>query len=296
MRGFDNSRGEEKNAAARDRRAKRSRTTFPWIDFGALVARHNQSRGPAATSASALEPIKNMSSVLCRTAVVPARASVAPRAAEARAAVTSTATRPTTRTAVTFPSARVIRDVSVRMGRKGMLADLMDDGNDAAGDPIAKVVTKCPCGSGKEYATCCQPHHDGTATAEALTPEAIVRARFSAYVKNVPKYIVASTHPDSKDMRRKDDPAEAREQLEKDAEATMKKVNFTSLRVKATKEGDGETFVTYEVSYKGAGKKNRGGIKTLAERSRYKKADGEFKYFDALPLNSSSDMNAVGQI
>ena len=127
-------------------------------------------------------------------------------------------------------------------------------------------------------------------------PEAIVRARFSAYVKNVPKYIVASTHPDSKDMKRKDDPAEAREQLEKDADATMQKVQFKSLRVKGTKEGDGETFVTYEVSYKAAGKKNRGGTKTLAERSRYKMADGEFKYFDALPLNSSSDMNAVGQI
>ena len=177
-----------------------------------------------------------------------------------------------------------------------MLADLMDDGNDSAGDPVAKVDPRCPCGSGKEYASCCQPHHDGTAPADAVTPENIVRARFSAYVKNAPKYIVASTHPDSKDMKRKDDPAQAREQLEKDADATMKKVNFTSLRVKAIKEGDEETFVTYEVSYKGAGKKNRGGTKTLAERSRYKKADGEFKYFDALPLNSSSDMNAVGQI
>ena len=185
-----------------------------------------------------------MSSVICRTAVVPARASVAPRAAcEARAAVTS-ANIPKPRTAVTFPSTRVIRDVSVRMGRKGMLADLMDGGNDSAGDPVAKVDPKCPCGSGEEYASCCQPHHDGTAPAEAVTPEAIVRARFSAYVKNVPKYIVASTHPDSKDMKRADDPAEAREQLEKDAAATMKKVNFTSLRVKATKEGDGETFVT----------------------------------------------------
>ena len=262
--------------------------------YDAPVARHDRSHGPAATSASNLESIKNMSSVICRTAVVPAVASVAPRAAEARAAVTSANIIP--RTAVTFPSTRVIRDVSVRMGRKGMLADLMDGGNDSAGDPVAKVDPKCPCGSGKEYASCCQPHHDGTAPAEAVTPEAIVRARFSAYVKNVPKYIVASTHPDSKDMKRADDPAEAREQLEKDAAATMKKVNFTSLRVKATKEGDGETFVTYEVSYKGAGKKNRGGTKTLAERSRYKKADGAFKYFDALPLNASSDMNAVGQI
>ena len=98
-------------------------------------------------------------------------------------------------------------------------------------------------------------------------------------------------------MKRKDDPAEANTQLEKDAEATMKKVNFTSLRVKGTKENaDGDVFVTYEVSYKAAGKKNRGGTKTLAERARYRKAEGEFKYFDALPLNSTSDINAVGQI
>ena len=180
------------------------------------------------------------------------------------------------------------------MGRKGMLAELLDDGTDSAGD--AKVDPRCPCGSGKDYSVCCGPHHDGAAPADSITPEAIVRARFSAYVKNVPKYIVASTHPDSKDMKRKDDPAEAREQLEKDAAATMQKVQFKSLRVKGTKEGDGETFVTYEVSYKAAGKKNRGGTKTLAERSRYKMANGEFKYFDALPLNSSSDMNAVGQI
>jgi uncharacterized protein YchJ len=181
-----------------------------------------------------------MSSGICPTAVVPARASVFPRAAEARAAVTSAA------------RCRKPRNVSAK-GRKGMLADLMDDGNDSAGDPVAKVDPRCPCGSGTEYASCCQPHHDGTAPGDAVTPENIVRARFSAYVKNVPKYIVASTHPDSKDMKRKDDPAEAREQLEKDADATMKKVNFTSLRVKAIKEGNEETFVTYEVSYKGAG-------------------------------------------
>ena len=103
---------------------------------------------------------------MCRTAVVPARASVAPRAAEARAAVTSANIIP--RTAVTFPSTRVIRDVSVRMGRKGMLADLMDDGTDSAGDPVpAKVDPRCPCGSGKDYASCCGPHHASAAPADA---------------------------------------------------------------------------------------------------------------------------------
>jgi len=240
-----------------------------------------------------------MSSIICSTVAVQARASAATRATDARATVMTSAGLPKPRNAVSFPSARGRdRDVSVRMGRKGMLADLMDDGTDSAGDPVpAKVDPRCPCGSGKDYAACCGPHHASAAPADAVTPEAIVRARFSAYVKNVPAYIVASTHPDSKDMKRKDDPAEAKTQLEKDADATMKKVNFTSLRVKGTKENaDGDVFVTYEVSYKAAGKKNRGGTKTLAERARYRKAEGEFKYFDALPLNSTSDINAVGQI
>ena len=36
-------------------------------------------------------------------------------------------------------------------------------------------------------------------------------------VKNVPEYIVSSTHPDSKDFQRKEDPEEGKAQLLKDA-------------------------------------------------------------------------------
>ena len=84
----------------------------------------------------------------------------------------------------------------------------------------------------RQDTSCCQPHHDGTAPAEAVTPEAIVRARFSAYVKNVPKYIVASTHPDSKDMNARTTRRSeaAREGCRRDHE----EVNFTSL----PREGD----------------------------------------------------------
>ena len=151
--------------------------------------------------------------------------------------------------------------------KKGMLAEIMDDGVD--GKAAAPASTKCPCGSGGEYDACCGLLHDGKG-GDSATPEMIVRARFSAYVKNLPKYVVSSTHPESKDMKRKDDPAEALEQLETDAASTMKTVNFTKIKkIKVTdgKEKD-EQFVSYEVAYKGAGKKNRSGAKTLQETRR----------------------------
>ena len=50
-----------------------------------------------------------------------------------------------------------------------MLADLMDDGTDSAGDPVpAKVDPRCPCGSGKDYAACCGPHHETAARPKAV--------------------------------------------------------------------------------------------------------------------------------
>ena len=51
--------------------------------------------------------------------------------------------------------------------------------------------------------------------------------------------------------------------------------------------------MSYEVAYKGAGKKSRSGAKTLAERSRYKKSGGVWKYMDALPLNGTKDEGKI---
>lgn len=52
----------------------------------------------------------------------------------------------------------------------------------------------CPCCSGKSYAECCKPFHDGVMPESALQ---LMRSRYSAYVFNFPDYIVATTHPAS---------------------------------------------------------------------------------------------------
>jgi len=43
----------------------------------------------------------------------------------------------------------------------------------------SKAPSKCPCGSGKMYESCCFRYHAGAESAP--TPEALLRARFTAY-------------------------------------------------------------------------------------------------------------------
>lgn len=55
-------------------------------------------------------------------------------------------------------------------------------------------MNSCPCGSDAPYAKCCQPVIKGTRPAE--TAEALMRARYSAYVNTEMDFVFESTHPD----------------------------------------------------------------------------------------------------
>jgi SEC-C motif-containing protein len=54
-------------------------------------------------------------------------------------------------------------------------------------------VSLCPCCSEKSYEECCQPFHDGTAKPES--PEALMRSRYSAFVKNEYDYLEETVDP-----------------------------------------------------------------------------------------------------
>ena len=56
----------------------------------------------------------------------------------------------------------------------------------------------CPCGSEKVYNACCEPLISGNRTAE--TPEALMRARYSAYVNEQAAFILNTTHPSQRDQ------------------------------------------------------------------------------------------------
>ncbi|CCG87416.1 YchJ family protein [Erwinia piriflorinigrans] len=51
----------------------------------------------------------------------------------------------------------------------------------------------CPCGSGLQYSLCCEPYLRGDAYPD--TPEALMRSRYSAYVQQNSRYLIASWHP-----------------------------------------------------------------------------------------------------
>lgn len=53
----------------------------------------------------------------------------------------------------------------------------------------------CPCGTGKPYAQCCKPYHQGKAAATALL---LMRSRYSAYVMRLHSYLHQTWHPDTR--------------------------------------------------------------------------------------------------
>ena len=63
------------------------------------------------------------------------------------------------------------------------------------GTTSANPGDSCPCGSGKAYAGCCGPLHQG---AIAATPEALMRSRYSAYVLQLEAYLLDTWHPDTR--------------------------------------------------------------------------------------------------
>ena len=55
----------------------------------------------------------------------------------------------------------------------------------------------CPCGSQREFASCCGPIISGAQP--AATAEALMRARYTAYTLHDVDFIMRSTHPDERD-------------------------------------------------------------------------------------------------
>ena len=122
----------------------------------------------------------------------------------------------------------------------------------------AKAV--CPCGSALVYAACCGPYHAGL-----LVPpdaEALMRARYSAYVHHLESYLRATWCPDTC-------PAE----LGMDA---MPRPQWLGLEVRTHRVLDHEhATVEFVARYKLNGRATR-----LHEISRFTRVDGLWCYVD----------------
>jgi SEC-C motif domain protein len=53
----------------------------------------------------------------------------------------------------------------------------------------------CSCCSGKSYAECCRPFHEGERFPESAL--LLMRSRYSAYALGLVEYVIQTTHPDN---------------------------------------------------------------------------------------------------
>ncbi len=123
----------------------------------------------------------------------------------------------------------------------------------------------CPCGSPQPYARCCGLYHDGAAAPDA---EALMRSRYSAYVRQLPAYLLASWHPDTR-------PAE----LSLD-EPAGQRTRWLGLTIhEHTCSDPTHAQVRFTARYRIGG----GSAVKMLEHSRFVLEDGRWFYLDALP-------------
>jgi SEC-C motif-containing protein len=123
----------------------------------------------------------------------------------------------------------------------------------------------CPCGTGRSYAECCGPFHQG---APAPTAVALMRSRYSAYALGLHRYLLATWDPRTRPQRI---------DLEND-------LTWRRLQIVDTSDGGGdaaEGTVWFRASYRTAE-----GVRILEERSRFRRHDGQWRYVDGEQLEN----------
>ena len=119
-------------------------------------------------------------------------------------------------------------------------------------------LSECPCQSGLTYEKCCQILHDG---GKIKSAESLMRSRYSAFVLDLPKYLLATWHSETRPETIESDP----------------NIKWFNLRI-LSDEGEnalGEQFVTYEARFREGGKAHK-----FKERSRFVVEKGRLVYID----------------
>ncbi|WP_411091473.1 YchJ family protein [Streptomyces sp. 049-1] len=117
------------------------------------------------------------------------------------------------------------------------------------------TTPSCPCGRSEAYEKCCGRFHAGAASP---TAEALMRSRYSAFVKGDAGYLLRTWHPGTRPARLDLDPG----------------TRWTGLEVLDSTSGSAfhtTGTVTFRASHRGG---------SLHERSRFERVDGAWVYVD----------------
>jgi len=123
----------------------------------------------------------------------------------------------------------------------------------------------CPCGSKKDYSACCEPLISGNQTAE--TPEALMRARYSAYVKERVGFILDTTHATQRDQY-----------TESGIQRWARNSEWLGLTILATENGtadDDTGTVEFVAEYFEKGRRNR-----HHEIAQFRRQEGAWYFYD----------------
>lgn len=123
----------------------------------------------------------------------------------------------------------------------------------------------CPCGSNKPFSFCCEAAIEGHQP--ALTAEALMRSRYTAFVLGAVDYLISTTAPE---QRHPDDATLIAEQ--------MKATTWTGLKIIETDAGQAdqlEGMVEFIAHFETLEQKA-----DLHERSYFRKQDNHWVYVD----------------
>ncbi|HEY8981687.1 MAG TPA: YchJ family protein [Streptomyces sp.] len=121
---------------------------------------------------------------------------------------------------------------------------------------MSRRSAPCPCGLPHPYEACCGRYHAGPSPAP--TAEALMRSRYSAFVKGDALYLMRTWHPRTRPGTLELDPG----------------MRWTGLEILATKDGTAfhsTGVVEFRASYRGG---------SLHEVSRFERVDGAWVYVD----------------
>ncbi len=137
-------------------------------------------------------------------------------------------------------------------------------------------MNTCPCESGKAYADCCGPLIDGQRFAQ--TAEALMRSRYSAFVKGEIGWLEQSLHPD----HRSEHDADA-------ARSWAEKSEWTGLNVvQVTGGGLEDTAGTVEFI---ASYRHKGTPHEHHETGRFSRHQGRWYYVDGSMVTPGTRRN-----
>lgn len=129
----------------------------------------------------------------------------------------------------------------------------------------------CECGSGQPYESCCGQYHRGTV--EAPTAEALLRARYTAYVRRIDAYLARTWHRENR-------PADATPE-----NPALKWLGLEILKLEHGTAADNRGVIEFVARYSVGGRQEQ-----LHERSCFVREAGLWYYVDG------DDLPPVGAV